>query len=151
MIKISLSVIIILLMSGCSKTTLPTATLNNIQIATGRQCGWCAGKDSLTMNQSVTEYIYEAPCDDSDIAKKENTNTTTLEELVNLLDFEAFKKIEINSCDICFDGCDTWVWVKKGNEYHRIQFGASDSAVIQSILPFLVKLESVKKNYGSNP
>ena len=134
MIKISLSVIIILFMSGCSNPTIPTANWNNIQIAIGRQCGWCAGKESLTMNQSVTEYIYEAPCDDSDIVKKEKTNITVMEELVSSLDFEAFKKIEINSCDICFDGCDTWVWVKKGTDFHRIQFGASDSAVIESIL-----------------
>lgn len=132
---------------ACTSPTLSSKSSDNMQFAIGRQCGWCAGKDSLTIDYSTTAYIYEAPCDDSDFNKKDKTNKADIDELVSLLDYEAFKQIEVNSCDVCFDGCDTWVWVKKDSDFHIIQFGASDSAKIQPILPFLTKLQSIRKKH----
>lgn len=146
----SIAVIFIFIGSilSCSKTSLSNKSDENIEFATGRQCGWCAGSDSMQISFTKTHYAYVAPCDDSDFKKSADTKSADWNELLKLLDYETFNNINVNSCDVCFDGCDSWISVKKGNQYHRIQFGAGDSAKIQKILPLLNKLIEVKKNYS---
>ncbi len=133
---------------SCNKASLGNKSAEDIEFAMGRQCGWCAGSDSLHISSVNTDYQYTAPCDESDFKKTAATASVNWNALISLLEYETFSKINVNSCDVCFDGCDTWISVKKGDEYHRIQFGASDSAKIQQILPLIKKLTEIKKQYS---
>lgn len=106
---------------GSVKTTLS----NGLNITIGRVCGWCTGQDELAISQETCSYYYDHACGDSlDVPKKFfNTPKAEWEKLVSLLDKNEFKNIDINTCNVCADGCDIWVIVEDSGYSHTIRFG----------------------------
>lgn len=113
-------------------------------------CGWCGGADSLIITQDVTIYNYKDPCGDNDLSDKTNTKSEDWKELNELLNFDEFEAITVNSCDVCFDGCDTWISVKSDDYNHEIRFGHNDSVVIGTILPFIQKIGDIRSRFTEN-
>jgi hypothetical protein len=130
---------------SCEKENNGAANKSDkLQISMGGICGWCGGSDSLLITQTRTYYESFSPCDSS--VEKMDTLTAEKEwnELVDLLDLEEFRKIDINTCYVCVDGCDTWITVKDNTFSHTIRYGYNDSTVIQNIRPFVDKLQEIK-------
>ena len=116
-------------------------------ISSGYICGWCAGADSLFLENGTYSYIAYGQCSPEAIVDKSGQVTQAQwEELLQGFDFDDFASIEINTCNVCVDGCDYWVEIKHGEEIYKISFGHSpqDSAAIAPILPFIEKLDELK-------
>ena len=120
----------------------------NVEISSGFICGWCEGADSIIMNENEYVYVEFNPCSYEAFHPKKYGNIDAGEwnEMLRLLDFDTFRSIDLNQCNVCFDGCDYWVKVKQGAEIHRITFGRSkeDSLTLKPVLPFIEKLDKLK-------
>jgi len=77
------------------------------------------------------------------------TAKTDWDQLIEFLDKEEFQKIEINSCNVCADGCDTWITLNDGGNSHTIRFGSNDSLAIAEIQPFVDKLKEIRVKINS--
>jgi hypothetical protein len=139
--RFTLTVIIsIVLMLSCEKGKDD----NEFMIAMGTVCGWCGGSDSLVITEDKTSYEYNSPCDNNDLSRNGLTGKSEWDELIELLDMDKFQNININTCYVCVDGCDTWISVKSGSVTHEIRFGFEDSTAIMDIRPFVDKLDSIR-------
>ena len=126
---------------------------NAVVITSGYICGWCSDTDSLVITDDAFQYVAFNVCNsDEHIAEQKGvTARADWNALLQLLDFSDFKAIELNSCDIAFDGCDYWVQVRYHGKTHRIRYGSSgeDQSKLEPILPFLSKLAEIKESIKS--
>jgi len=122
----------------------------DIVIKTGRECGWCAGLDSLTISKLNSSYAFGASCLGTE-DKKRNAKTNSIEwnELLATLDWDEFNKVQVNTCAVCTDGCDTWISVEKNHQTHLIRF-TEYSTEIEPIRPFVEKLEALIEEFRKN-
>jgi hypothetical protein len=118
-----------------------------LKITIGSVCGWCAGGDSLFITESGTSFTRFIPCGGNGYAKDTITNPNEWNELLEKLDLAEFKKITINTCYLCVDGCDTWILVKNDTFSHRISFGYNDTVALENIRPFVDKLKKIRDRF----
>jgi hypothetical protein len=133
---------------SCHEAGQPSEEIELTEISIGENCGWCVFGDSLHLTPDDLYYRNFNPCN-QEINYFVDTLTLPAEweELANLLDVNDFRDINLNSCDVCVDGCDTWVIVKVASFTHRIQYGGNDSAKIEPIRLFLDKLNVIRERY----
>lgn len=120
-------------------------------IKSGRLCGWCGGQDSLIVTYDQTNYGWNDPCGDNDIFISEPTDSILFTELIDVLNFDAFRAINVNSCNVCADGCDDWIEITMDENTHYIQYGYSDSSLVKPIKPLIDKLTSLRSVYNPQP
>lgn len=109
-------------------------------IKTGRDCGWCGGSDSLVITEFKSHYVFGNPCDETkNKIKITETNRSEWNELLNTLNWEEFKKVNVNTCAVCADGCDTWILIQNQQMTHQIRF-TENSPEIEPIRTFVEKL-----------
>jgi len=119
-------------------------------IKTGTICGWCSVNDTLTIQENTVRYVNYPGC--STDTKFENIGeieTSELNILLSKLDFEEFKKLDLNSCNVCFDGCDEWIFYENGSDSHYISFSSGDPK-LQPIKAFVDQLNAIKLKYSGN-
>ena len=116
-------------------------------ITIGSVCGWCAGSDSLVITKIKKTFTLAAICDRKEKRTSNLTPETEWEELIALYNQNKFEAINVNSCNVCADGCDTWIRVENGDFNHEIRFGFGDSTILVPIKEFVEKLENMKSNY----
>ena len=123
----------------------------NLVIKTGTVCGWCAKNDTLTLSDTHVRYVNYTNCSSSKptLEKTGELTASELQTLLNLLDFDELKRLELNSCNICVDGCDDWISFKNGTQTHFIRFGAND-AKLQPIKAFVDQLNVIKSKYSGS-
>ncbi len=128
--------------------TLELADAAELEITSGFICGWCAGADSIVIVRDKYAYVKFDPCSDEAFHPREFGDVTADQwnELIQLLDFDTFKSIDRNTCNICVDGCDYWVKVRQGDEIHKVTFGQSkaDTIALEPIMPFIEELHLLK-------
>jgi hypothetical protein len=117
---------------------------NKVEISMCSICGWCAGGDSLLVTQEKTYFESNTECGKITKNREIETPENDWDELLKLLDKEEFQKIEINTCNVCVDGCDTWITLNDGGKSHTIRFGFNDSLAIAEIQPFVDKLKEIR-------
>lgn len=115
-------------------------------IMTGKVCGWCGGSDSLAINSHNLVYEFRGECGSPDKSIAEVTQSEEWRELRSALNWEAFKKIDVNTCALCADGCDTWIRIQNGVESHYIRFTESSSET-EPISIFAEKLKALHDEY----
>lgn len=137
---------------GCQEEQLVTeGDLSKVVIKTGTICGWCSLNDTLTISGNAARYVNYTQCNNSTPAVEKNDQiaTSELETLLSQLDFEELKKLDLNSCNICFDGCDDWIYFDNGTESHYIRFTRNDPK-LQPIKDFVDQLNDLKTRYVGN-
>ena len=153
MFKITLFVFLVFLMASCQEDQLVTEkSPSKVVIKTGTICGWCTVNDTLTISDNTVRYVNYTQCNNSTPSVKKNGQiaTSDLEVLLSRLDFDELKKIDLNTCNICFDGCDDWIYFNNGSESHYIRFTRNDPK-LQPIQGFIDQLNGIKTRYmGSN-
>jgi hypothetical protein len=117
-----------------------------LEISSGFKCGWCAGSDSLYVTREITRYSSRIPCDNDRSFVEKATVKEDWDNLTSQLDWKQFKKININTCHNCADGCDYWITIHNGSDWHSIQYGQEDSAAVQSISHFIAMIDSVRSH-----
>lgn len=116
-------------------------------ITIGTVCGWCAGSDSLVITKQKKAFTLAAICDRKEKRISNLTPKTEWEELLALYNQQKFEAINVNTCNVCADGCDTWIRVENGDFNHEIRFGYGDSTILVPIKEFVEKLENIKSKY----
>lgn len=98
----------------------------------------------------MVRYVNYADCSNFSptVSKTGTLIGTELDALLASLNFSEFEKLDLNSCNICFDGCDDWIQVIDGVESHYIRYGGSETE-LQPIKVFVNQLNSIKAKYAS--
>ncbi len=118
-----------------------------IVIKTGRDCGWCVGSDSLVITMFSSNYKFRSPCGEpADKEKYTKTNRADWTELLVALNWDDFKKVNVNTCALCADGCDTWIYIENNHETHQIRF-TDNSQEIEPIRSFVEKLNALNEEF----
>ena len=60
------------------------------------------------------------------VKKTGTLDEVELDALLAKLDFQELKKLDLNTCNVCFDGCDDWIFFSDGIESHYIRFSKND-------------------------
>lgn len=148
--RIVFAVSLILIAFSCHNEQLAEKDLNSkLIIKTGTVCGWCPVNDTLTIYGNAVRYVNYTKCDNSNpvVEKTGQLPTSELEALINKLDIGELKKIDLNSCNVCADGCDDWILFDNGSQSHYIRFGKGDPK-LQSVQLFIDQLNAIKIQYS---
>lgn len=116
-------------------------------ITIGTTCGWCAGTDSLVITKNNMTYTLAAICDRGEKKINKVTPDSIWQKINGLYDQTKFEKININTCNVCADGCDTWIRVQNGDFNHIIRFSSYQDTVLSPIWEFVGKLNDLKNEY----
>jgi len=149
-VKILLVVFVILIVNSCQSDQLAEKNLHsNLIIKTGTVCGWCTVNDTLTIRGNAVRYVNYTKCDNSKpvVEKNGQLPNSELEALINKLDISELKKIDLNSCNVCTDGCDDWIFFDNGSQSHYIRFGKGDPK-LQPVQLFIDQLNAIKIQYS---
>lgn len=133
---------------SCSESKEFQLEKSDLVIKAGTVCGWCAKNDTLIISGKTYKYVNYIQCSTTNPAVKKTGQLETLEQeaLIGKIDFGEFKKLELNSCNVCVDGCDDWITIKSGSETHTIRFSRNDSK-LQPIKAFVDQLNTLKAKY----
>lgn len=148
--KIAYAVSVIFLGFSCHDKQLIQNSLNSkLIIKTGTICGWCSINDTLVIQGNSVRYVNYTKCNNINpaVEKKGQIPTLELDGLIAKLDFNELKKISLNSCNVCVDGCDDWIYFENGTESHYIRFGKADPK-LQTIQTFIDQLNAIKIQYS---
>ena len=124
-----LFLILFLVFSGCKK---PVVLNDNTQAAdtgliirAGFVCGWGSGADSLEISQTGIKYKYYIPSRSNEavIIKTRSVPETEWAEILTDVNIADFIRLNYNTCNVCVDGCDEWIFIQKGTISHQITFG----------------------------
>lgn len=149
--KLFLFASIIILLFSCTYDTLEDKNSNSaLVIKAGKVCGWCTVNDTLTISGNMVRYVNYANCSTGipSISKTGILNDAELEALLASLNFLELQKIDLNSCNVCADGCDDWIQVTNGTESHYIRYGGSETE-LQPIKAFIDQISLIKAKYTS--
>lgn len=113
--------IVIVLFSGASCDDDENDSQSLI-IMTGKACGWCAGADSLMITNHKIRYGFSGVCGKPNKSITEKTQPKEWRELRASLNWDEFKNVNVNTCALCADGCDTWIRIQNGADSHYIRF-----------------------------
>jgi hypothetical protein len=146
----SVLILLILLCFSCSEKSQDDLAKSDILIQTGTICGWCTLNDTLTINGSIVSYVNYNNCAASvpSVEKSGKLEPTELKNLLDELDITEFNKLDLNSCNICFDGCDDWITLKDGTNTHTIRFSRNDSKLLP-FRNFIDQLIEIKGRYSN--
>ena len=140
----------IALVFSCTYDSLDDRNNNSdVTIKTGTVCGWCTLNDTLTITRNSVRYVNYANCSTNkpSIEKRGQITKIELDALLAKLDFTELKKLDLNTCNVCADGCDDWISFKKGTETHYIRFTRNDPK-LQPIQAFIEQLFILKSEYS---
>lgn len=121
--------------------------LNTYSVVLGHVCGWCAGADSLYVTVEQLTYTSVDYCNDTISIQHNPFSFNELNQLMGLIEIDDFLNISINTCNVCVDGCDTWITISNDTLSHTIRFGYSDSLIIQPIRPFVDALYDLQTKF----
>ena len=139
----------LLLAVSCESKTDAEAEQAGVKITIGTVCGWCAGNDSLVITEKRMTYIQKPVCDGSEYKTSKSTSESSWNKIISLYDQDEFAKVDINTCHVCADGCDTWIRVENGTFTHKIRFGGlRDSDELKPIEEFIKLLVDEKSKFA---
>ena len=118
----------------------------------GTVCGWCTVNDTLEIKGVEVRYVNYEQCNNAVAAvdKKGKLLKSEIENLLDKFDEKEFKSIELNTCNVCVDGCDNWIYFENSKGSHYIRFGGSDKK-LEPIQMFIDQLFLIKESYsGTN-
>jgi hypothetical protein len=141
------------MLGACTENNVNEFELDpsDLVIKAGTICGWCAQNDTLIISGQSFRYVNYVQCNTTNpsVRKTGRLAAAETELLLKKLDFSEFKKLDLNSCNVCVDGCDDWITITQGSETHSIRFGRNDSK-LQSIQAFVDQLNALKSKYSGN-
>jgi hypothetical protein len=146
--------IAILLVTGllfsCSNNELNQTNSSGLVIKAGFECGWGSGTDSIIISQKGLKYAYYVPArsQQPQINRTRSISDSEWADIKSDADINGFEKLQYQSCNICFDGCDEWIFIKNGDQSHKITFGKGRK--IDSISSLQTKLAQIRAEFLAN-
>jgi hypothetical protein len=103
--------------------------------------------DSVIINENLINYRNMNPCGHNAYSRVSLMEKSEWDKITGLIDLDTFNSIHLNSCNVCVDGCDTWLTISNGSYSHTVRFGYGDSAAVLPIKPLVDKLDSLREAY----
>lgn len=150
--KLLLIITVITFAFSCTYDSLDDkSNASYLIIKTGTVCGWCSVNDTLTITRKSVRYVNYTNCSTNkpSVEKMGELNSAELDALLAKVDFAEFKKLDLNSSNVSFDGCDDWIYFSNGAENHYIRFTRNDPK-LQPIQAIVDQLNVIKAQYISN-
>lgn len=147
--KIIIFVLVLLVAIACHDEQIIKVTSRpDLVIKSGTICGWCSKNDTMTIQDNSIKYVNYTGCNNTNpsIEKTGSISNAKVDSLLAVLDFNEFKKIELNTCNVCFDGCDNWLYIEKNGESHYIRFTGNESK-LEPLKKLIDQLEEIKMSY----
>ena len=122
---------------------------SNLVIKAGFICGWGSGEDSIEITQTSIKYVYYIPGKSlqPQIRKARAVSSSEWTEIVNDINMDNFVRLNYQSCNVCVDGCDEWIFIQKGDLSYEIRFGKG--AKIDTISELQIKLEQLRTEFNT--
>lgn len=122
-----------------------------VVIRAGTICGWCNKNDTLEIKGNLVRYVNYTQCQNANpsVEKTGNILDSEIDHLLANLNVEQLRKLEINTCNFCADGCDDWIYFENDKVSHYIRFSRDDES-LKSIKPFIDELFLIKSSYSEN-
>lgn len=142
------SMLVILALACQDEQLASEKSPSGFTIKTGTICGWCSKNDTLSIIGNSVRYVNYTQCNNSipALEKTGEMNNAELDSLLMMLDFGEFKKIELNTCNVCADGCDTWIYIQNDGDSHLIRFTGNESN-LDPVKEFIERLNAIKMTY----
>jgi hypothetical protein len=148
-ISIYLTILLSVCLISCHKPDNISLNKENssMVIKAGFSCGWGSGEDSLIISSKTIKYVYSVPAKshDPEINQTRFTTTTDWQNITNAININNFLKLNYNTCNICVDGCDEWIYIKNDSVSHQIRFGLG--LKIESIKPLQDILSQLRSEF----
>jgi hypothetical protein len=144
--------IAILLLTGllfsCHKNEPDQTNNPGLVIKAGFECGWGSGTDSIYISRAGIKYAYYIPARSQQPQINETRSISAGEwtEIESDADLKGFIRLQYQSCNICFDGCDEWIFIRNGDISHKITFGKGRK--IDSISSLQTKLAEIRAEFN---
>jgi hypothetical protein len=132
--------------SGCKKSGM--APGSDLIIKAGFACGWGSGEDSLEISKTTVRYVYYIPAKSHEpvINKTRAVSDSEWTEILNDINLDEFVKLNYQTCNICVDGCDEWIFVQDDIISHNIRFNRGEK--IDQIIKLQNKLEQLRTEFS---
>lgn len=123
---------------------------SQLKIKTGTICGWCSMNDTLAISGNTIRYVNYTNCDNSKpaVENKGELSNKELETLLSKLDLKELTRLDMNTCNVCADGCDDWISFDNGEITHYIRFSRADPK-LNKIQAFIDELNALRSKYSS--
>jgi hypothetical protein len=137
---------------SCIKTDLNIgshkADSSGLTVKAGFVCGWGSGTDSLEISNVEIKYSYYVPSSSSEAVIRKSRSVSEVEwtEILNAVNKAEFAKLDYQTCNVCFDGCDEWISVEQDTYSHKITFGKGSS--IETISNLQSKLADLRAEFN---
>ena len=133
---------VLVIVISCTYVSLEKESNNSdLIIKTGTICGWCTVNDTLIIARNAVRYVNYTNC---------NVNKPSVEKAgqISARELDALlAKLDLNSSNVSFDGCDDWIYFKNGTENHYIRFTKNDPK-LKPIQAFVDQLNAIKTQYS---
>lgn len=148
--RITVALILFAVFFSCNEEIEDNGFDDSIVIRTGTICGWCTVNDTLEIRGTNVRYVNYANCSNTApaIEKKGSLLKPEFENLLKKLDVDELLKLELNSCNVCVDGCDNWIYYENNKVSHYIRFGSSEKK-LEPIQSFVDQLILLKESYST--
>ena len=109
-------------LTGCKKSVLHSE--NEIAIEFGTECGWCAGEKFIVVSPAKIKYERTIPCGDNQGTETKSISITTekWDSIWSSFNYNLFKTLDYNACNVCADGCDEIIRITKAGNTHEIRY-----------------------------
>lgn len=111
---------------GCD--TKEDLSEEDFKIEFGSVCGWCAGDEFISVTNSRIEYYRYIPCGDNKGTTMKNRKISGSEwnEIITSFDYQTFKSLNHNTCNVCVDGCDEIIRITDNGMANEIRYSPGD-------------------------
>lgn len=120
----------ILMFLACFAGCLDEETVAiDFSIKYGTTCGWCAGEEYITISDSEILYERNIPCGGEKGLTKKSRKLDSAEwnTILESFEYELFKTLDYNECNVCADGCDEIIKISDGDFVHEIRYSPAEN------------------------
>lgn len=119
--------------------------LENLEIQVGTEFSDCAiPSDLMILSNESVDYNMFSDCSDYKYNVEEGISAEDWDEILQLFNWDNFKKIKTNAEDATVDGKYNFIEVRYGSRSHRVFFSGTDDVEIASIRLFAEKVTAMK-------
>jgi hypothetical protein len=116
---------VLLIFISCKKTDTNQIDNSNLVIKAGFVCGWGSGTDSIEISKTTIKYVYYIPrkSQKPQISETRAVLNSEWTEILSYVNIDEFVKLHYQTCNVCVDGCDEWIFMQNDMISHKITFG----------------------------
>lgn len=139
-----ISLILLVVFLSCKKTE----DNSDLIIKAGFVCGWGAGMDSITITKKAIKYVSYIPSRSTIpvIIKTRAVPGSEWQDILGVVNTNDFASLHYNSCNVCFDGCDEWIYLENDRISHKITYGKGTS--IDTISRLQDKIAELREEFS---